>query len=107
CSLVCRSWVPASRLHYFQELAVYSSTVDRLIELICTPSSTISELTVGCLEFRDHDGFAVFIKIAHYLSKFTIQKLVLRVIQWDCRTHPTEAISRCLKRIPHLQIIAT
>jgi hypothetical protein len=103
CSLVCRSWVPASRLHYFQKLVVRPTTVDHLIELICTPSSTISKLTVQCLEFRDHDGLAVFIKIAHYISKFTIQKLVLRFLQW---TYPTDAISRCLERIPHLEIIA-
>ena len=104
CSLVCKSWVPASRLHYFQKLVVYPTTVDHLIELICTPSSTISELTVECLEFRGSAGLEAFIKVGYYISKFTIQKLVLRSLQW---THPTKAISSCLERIPHLQIIAT
>jgi hypothetical protein len=42
CSLVCKGWVPASRYHFFQELRLNPFQPIDLLELIQSPTSTLT-----------------------------------------------------------------
>ncbi|KAI0717759.1 hypothetical protein C8T65DRAFT_640722 [Cerioporus squamosus] len=47
CSLVCSSWLPAARWHYFREVTVICSNVSAFYELIHYPSSNIRNFVVS------------------------------------------------------------
>jgi hypothetical protein len=42
CSLVCRNWLPTSRFHLLGSIYVWKSNVHSFVELLASPSSTIT-----------------------------------------------------------------
>jgi hypothetical protein len=101
CSLVCRNWVPTSRLHYIESMVI-DSTVDRLIDLFQSPSCTIS--TVTCLDIRGTFRRDTLIAIEPWLSRLTIRRLILRGLEWTWSNPVSVAMSSWFERIIHLEI---
>src|ERR1700733_3510546 len=93
CSLVCRNWVPTSRLHYIESMVIDPITVDRLVDLFQSPSCTIS--TVTCLEIKGETEASLdaFIAIEPWLSKLTIRRLILRDLKWTWSSPTSVAMS--------------
>jgi hypothetical protein len=104
CSLVCRNWVPTSRLHYIESIMIHPITVDRLVDLCLSPSCTIS--TVACLDIRGNpdDSLDAFIAIEPWLSRLMIRRLILRNLKWTWSNPVSVAMSSWFERITHLEI---
>jgi hypothetical protein len=82
CALVCKSWIPSSRLHLFETL--YLTTSNKILELtnlLGSNDSTTIERHVRTLKIND---WVPFVRLAQYLSRFpALESLILIGVQDD------------------------
>jgi hypothetical protein len=73
CSLVCKTWLPASRHHLFQTLSITPRNVQSFIELLKSPRLTIANHPrVFGITLTEYGG--LLDKIAPYLDRFIAVK---------------------------------
>ena len=81
CALVCKSWIPSSRLHLFETLYLASSKILKLTHFLDSNDSTI-ERHVRTLKVVD--GWVVFGRLAQHLSRFpALKSLILHGVHID------------------------
>jgi hypothetical protein len=106
CSLVCKTWLPASRYHFFQRIRVtlVNNNVDAFVELLDSPASTFFMYALELQIYpvmprhdrgeRDEPHSARYIcnAISHYLSRLKIKSLRFFYVEWDITDEKLEEI---------------
>src|SRR6202034_1466785 len=78
CGLVCKSWIPSSRLHLFETLSLPTSNkILELTNLLGSNDSTTIERHVRTLKIDDWVPFVV--RLAQYLSRFPALKSLILI----------------------------
>lgn len=108
CSLVCKSWVPSSRLHLFASLSLLRFDLDTTIDVL-GPGSTVSayvhhlKITDGCVEPYDPKWVADALPKLPLSELTALESLELNSFSWDAMAH--SAIG-CLSALaPRLKIL--
>ena len=119
CSLVCKTWLPASRYHFFQTqtLCLTNDNIHSFVELLNSPASTLLlgyALTVKISPLPPaplsdtviHSSIVIFDTISPHLSKLKIRSLCLEGVRWVVNKGKLEEIIKCFAAISELRLSA-
>jgi len=107
CSLVSKDWVPSSRFHLFNRIALRPDNVQRLVELLDSPYSTVSQHTrrvhVSLKGNDDGEDIHTLACFAPCLPEFDIVGFYMTDFLWRpiCDQH-SENLSRSFSQITQL-----
>jgi hypothetical protein len=97
CSLVCKTWLHASRYHLFHiEIPLTDRNIRSFVELLDSPTSTFfgQALHVHISPCEDShkplSASAIFGTISRYLLKLKIKSLRLTDVEWDIKDKELE-----------------
>src|SRR5271170_2648382 len=112
CSLVCKTWLPASRYHLFNTaIRLTKSNINSFVELLDSPTSTffghalnvcISVPPINVGEYRSGSG--MFDTLSHHLFRLKIKSLKLEWMRWDIEGEKHEKLFEYFSKIPTLEL---
>ena len=112
CSLVCKTWVPASRYHFFQRnfVSLADDNVDAFVELLDSPASTFFGYALRLQISPRPNGYHhsvryIFNAISHYLSRLKIKLLAFFWVEWDITGKELEILFGRFATIPALDLL--
>ena len=112
CSLVCKTWLPASRYHFFQaiDIRLTDNNVYSFAELMDSPASTLFahrlEVEIFPISNDNDDPYSassILGAISHHLSRLKIRSLSFTCVEWDIDEN-LEAIFGCFATISILYL---
>ena len=111
CSLVCKTWLPASRYHFFQTtIRLTKRNIHSLVDLLNSPASTFFDhkLNVKIVRTPVSDGFQganyIFDTLSHHLFRLKIESLSLSCMEWDISGETLGEIFEYFATIPALSL---
>ena len=111
CSLVCRTWLPASRYHFFQtNIRLTDRNIHSFVELLNSPTSTFFEHELNVEIFPERfdkpQGVnCIFDTILHHLFRLKIKSLRLVCVRWDIEDEILEEVFKYFATISSLDLL--
>jgi len=107
CSLVCKTWLPASRYHSHTEICLTVHNIQSFTELLNSPACTFFghavDVDISVYDDPD-DGPGILSTISYRLFRLNIKSLRLNGVNWDIRDEELEEVLRCLAAISALEM---